>query len=176
MRNWMFFCAMICFVGVIGALPIRTWAVDAETYGNWTAKCEEAHDGKEGGCFLLQNLVLRDGGQRVLQVAVGYVPNASEPIALLSLPLGISLPPGVSLRVSDHEPVQIPVERCEPNGCRAGLKLKDDLLRALRDNTQITVVFHDAQRHPIEVPVKLEGFAKGLDALRGRASKPPSKH
>ncbi|MBI2799749.1 MAG: invasion associated locus B family protein [Gammaproteobacteria bacterium] len=176
MRNWLGLCAATCLVGVVSGLPTVASAADAETYGNWTAKCEAAHDGKEGGCFLLQNLVLRDGGQRVLQVAVGYVPNASEPIALLSLPLGISLPPGVSLRVSDHEPVQIPVERCEPNGCRAGLKLKDDLLRALRDSTQITVVFHDAQRHPIEVPVKLEGFAKGLDALHGRSSPAAPKH
>jgi invasion protein IalB len=141
-------------------------ALEQSNYGNWTAKCEQAHEDKEGGCFIFQNLVLREGGQRVLQVAIGYVPNTTEPIALLSLPLGISLPPGISIELPDGKPIRFPVERCEPNGCRAGLKIKPDFLDALLHAEKLTVRFHDAQRQPIEVPLSLSGFANGLEALR----------
>lgn len=141
-------------------------AEEDKPFGNWTAKCEETSAEKEGGCFIFQNLVLREGGQRVLQVAVGYVADSPEPIALLSLPLGISLPPGVSLRIADGEPTRFPVERCEPNGCRAGLKLKESLLDQIIKGRQMTVTFFDAQRRPIEVPLSLDGFEAGLASLK----------
>ena len=144
-------------------------AQEAAKYGNWTAKCEESKGKVQGGCFIFQNLVLREGGQRVLQFAVGYVAATEEPIALLSLPLGISLPPGVTIRIGDGEPTRVIVERCEPNGCRAGLKLKPGLLRQLNEGTQLTVTFHDAERRPIEVPLSLEGFAAGLKALKEKS-------
>ncbi len=145
-------------------------AKDPANYGNWTAKCEEPHEDRQGGCFIFQNLVLREGGQRVLQVAIGYVPKTTEPIALISLPLGISLPPGVSIELANGQPIRFPVERCEPNGCRAGLKLKEDFLAALRHAETLTVRFHDAQRQPIEVPLSLSGFAAGLEALKQKSS------
>jgi invasion protein IalB len=146
------------------------YANDSANYGNWTAKCEEPHEDKEGGCFIFQNLVLREGGQRVLQVAIGYVPKTTEPIALISLPLGISLPPGVSIELAKGQPTRFPVERCEPNGCRAGLKLKKDFLEALKHAKTLTVRFHDAQRQPIEVPLSLAGFAAGLEALKQKSA------
>lgn len=156
---------LLALAGVSGARA----ADEAEKYGNWTAKCEDSKGKVQGGCFIFQNLVLREGGQRVLQFAVGYVATTEAPIALLSLPLGISLPPGVTIRIGDAQPTRVIVERCEPNGCRAGLKLNDALLTQLKRGTQLTVTFHDAERRPIEVPLSLDGFEAGLDALKGRS-------
>lgn len=146
-------------------------AEDEQNYGSWTAKCEapEGEGPDAGGCFIFQNLVLRAGGQRVLQIAIGYVPGTAEPIALLSLPLGISLPPGVSIEAAGGEPMRFPVERCEPNGCRAGLRLKQAFLDELLAADTLTVRFHDAQRQPIEVPLAVSGLAEGLQALKAGA-------
>ncbi len=156
---------------VAGLLLVAAGAAAQETekFGNWTAQCEESKGKVQGGCFIFQNLVLREGGQRVLQFAVGYVATTEEPIALLSLPLGISLPPGVSIRIGDAQPTRVIVERCEPNGCRAGLKLNEELLTQLRRGTQLTVTFHDAERRPIEVPLSLDGFEAGLASLKAKS-------
>ena len=91
------------------------------------------------GCFIIQNLVLREGGQRVLQLAIGFVKATPEPIALLSLPLGISLPPGAEIQVGEGPPTRVAIERCELNGCRAGLKLGAELLNEVRSGKQISV-------------------------------------
>ncbi len=157
-------CALLSLVCY--ALAVRAANPTEQSFGNWTSKCEDSQGGKEGGCFIFQNLVLREGGQRVLQVAIGYVPNSTEPVALVSLPLGISLPPGVSLEMATVDTLRFPVERCEPNGCRAGLKLKADFMDALSHVEQMTVKFHDAERRPIEVPISLKGLARGLVALK----------
>lgn len=139
---------------------------ETRKFGSWTARCEPTRGTVEGGCFLYQNLVLREGGQRVLQFAAGYAEGSATPIALVSLPLGISLPPGVWMRVDDGERTQVMVERCEPAGCRAGLPLGSELLGQLRTGTRLTVTFHDTQRKPIDMPLPLEGFQSGLEALK----------
>ena len=143
-----------------------TRAADEQpTYGSWTVRCEETSANDRKGCFIFQNLVLREGGHRVLQVAVGYVPESKDPVVLLSLPLGISLPPGVSMRVDEGDPKRFAVERCEPAGCRAGFRLDEELLKRFGSGERITVTFHDGRRQPIEVPLSLDGFTEGLRAI-----------
>lgn len=139
---------------------------EAQRFGSWIAKCEAPQEGQQGGCFILQELVLREGGQRVLQMAIGYVPGDDSPIAALSLPLGMSLPAGVVMEVPGARAMHFPVERCEPSGCRAGARLESDFLRALGTAERMTVRFNDAKREPIEVAVSLEGFSAGLAALK----------
>jgi isoquinoline 1-oxidoreductase beta subunit len=63
--------------------------------------------------------------------------------------------------------ITIMVERCEPTGCRAGLKLGSDLLQELIAGRTLKVSFHDAERKPIEMQVALAGFRAALDE-RGR--------
>ena len=138
---------------------------DGDAFGNWLVRCGPQDNATEQGCFLFQNLVLKEGGQRVLQVAVGFVGNTPEPIALLSLPLGISLPPGAKMRVDDDKQYQLQIERCEVNGCRAGLKLSPAQIERFQSGSSLSVQFHDAQRRPIEVPLSLEGFKEGFQAL-----------
>ncbi len=167
MKRFKRLCLAVVAAGMTGseAADVTPGATDGATYGNWTVKCEQADDAPDS-CFIFQNLVLREGGQRVLQLAVGYVPAAVEPIALLSLPLGISLPPGVSISIDDGEATRFAIERCEPNGCRAGLKLKAPLVAEISAGERILIKFFDAQREAIEVPLSLQGFATGLAAVR----------
>ncbi len=162
----------LAFVAMPLAAQVATAPATPEnSFGSWIAKCEDATADTQGGCFIFQNLVLREGGQRVLQVAVGYVPSSQEPIALVSLPLGISLPPGVAVELPDAQPIKFAVERCEPNGCRAGFKLNEKTLERLKSAAQMTVKFFDAQRRPIEVAVSLAGFTEGLASLKTGAKR-----
>ncbi len=139
---------------------------NGKAFKNWTVRCEKAKEAEEETCYIFQNLVLKEGGQRVLHIAVGYLPDREEPVALLTLPLGISLPPGGTLQVDDNEPVRFQIERCEPNGCRAGLILRPELLQQFKKGMKAQVTFHDAGRRPISVPVSLQGFTAGLASLK----------
>lgn len=154
--------ALLCLSGGAEAGEAK----NGQVFDNWTVRCETPEGMEREQCLIFQMVVLRQGGQRVLHIAVGYVPTSDLPIAILTLPLGISLPPGASLQVGDGDPVRFPVERCEPKGCKAGLKLSQSLLTKLRQGEAAQVTFHDGERHPVNVSLSLKGFATGLDAVR----------
>lgn len=146
-------------------LPSNTpAAVTENTHGPWTVRCE-GPEPAERECIMFQNLVLKTGGQPVLQFAVGYAPSDGTPTVILSLPLGISLPPGITMRIDDGTPANFPVERCEPDGCQAGMKLRAATITRLSEGAELTITFHDGERDPITVPLSLDGFGEGFDAL-----------
>ncbi len=141
-------------------------AVNGKAFQNWTTRCDNKNEAKIERCYIFQNLVLREGGQRVLHVAVGYIPDLDDPVALVTLPLGISLPPGASIQVDDNEALRFQIERCETNGCRAGISLDDEMLQQLQKGLEAQIIFHDGARRPISVPLSLKGFTAGLKSLK----------
>ncbi|MDP6184722.1 MAG: invasion associated locus B family protein, partial [Gammaproteobacteria bacterium] len=143
---------LISIIAIFIPNTSRAELADGDAFGNWRVNCEIDEQAARQGCFIVQNVVLREGGQRVLQFAIGFVEDTPDPIALLTLPLGISLPPGARIQIDEREATRIAIERCEPNGCRAGMKLNDEILGSLRAGNQISVTFYDAKRQPIEVP------------------------
>ncbi|MCC7412578.1 MAG: invasion associated locus B family protein [Gammaproteobacteria bacterium] len=152
--------------------PARAAAADrpapkeGDTFDNWTIHCEPVKAEQRSQCFIFQDLVLREGGQRVLRVSIGYLPDLEEPIALVTLPLGISLPPGAAVQIDDNPPTRFGIERCEPNGCQGGFKLAPANLEQFKKGTEAQVTFHDPSRQPVTVPLSLKGFSAGLRALR----------
>ncbi len=138
--------------------------VDGQSHDNWTVRCEKQAEIES--CFIFQNLVLQDGGSRVLHVAIGYLfATRKVPAILVSMPLGISLPPGASIRIDDQDPIKFQIERCESSGCRGGFKLKENMLMQFKEGKTAIVTFHDGHRKAIEVPISLSGFSDGLEAL-----------
>lgn len=138
---------------------------DAQTFKDWELRCEKPEGADEERCFLFQNVMLKKGNQQLLHVAVGYLQNVDRPVAVLTLPLGISLPPGVELKVDAGEPMPLQVEHCLAQGCRVLLGLDDKLLRILKAGNEARVTFHDGARRPIAVPLSLMGFTAGFNAL-----------
>jgi invasion protein IalB len=144
---------------------------DGAKFDNWAIKCEkpDAKDKQNGGsevCYAFQNVVTKEGNQRVLNIAVGYPPKVSDPVALITLPLGIALPPGAALQINDDQPIRIPIERCEPGGCRAGLKLEKALLDKLNGATKVQVGFSDGAHRPVAVPLSMKGFGDAVKSLK----------
>ncbi len=135
-------------------------------FGDWTVRCEPQEAALEQ-CFILQELLTTEGGQRVLRVVISYLPDADAPVVLVTLPLGIFLPPGARLTIDGaDEPIRFPIQTCDPSGCRAGLKLTPERLNLVMRSDVASVTFYDKERQPIAVPLSLRGFSSGLESLR----------
>ena len=157
-------CAMLLFTGATSRSEDTQ-----QVFGSWTLRCSPISDSKTE-CMMFQNLVLKTGGQPVLQFGIGIAPDDGLPTVLVSLPLGIALPPGITIKIDDGAPATFPVERCEPDGCRAGMKLRDGTVKQLSQGRQLHVTFHDGARKPINVSLALDGFAAAYRALTAAKS------
>ena len=117
-------------------------------------------------CQIVQTLTEKSSDQPVLQVAVGYLPETEKPVAAFLLPLGIWLPPGLQLQVDDGKTGRVPMDTCDPGGCRAGVELDDEFLALMKKGRELNVTFGGRNRKGITVPVSLQGFTSALDSLK----------
>jgi len=154
---------ILCYLNT--DLVLANALVSENSFENWTVRCESAGSGQQTDCILLQNMVLKTGGEPILEFAVGYAPEDGVPTVILSLPLGISLPPGISIQIDEGDTTSFPIERCEPDGCRAGMKLREATIEQLKRADHLNITFHDNQRQPISVRLSLDGFAAGFKTL-----------
>ena len=85
-----------CLIALV-ALSVAAEPEVRQVFGQWSLRCEQPKRGQER-CSIVQDVVTRASGQRVVRAAIGLVPGSPEPIALFTLPLGISLPRGRASR------------------------------------------------------------------------------
>ena len=114
---------------------------------------------------MFQNLVQIKDGQPVLDFKIGIDPVDNTPTVIVTLPLGISLRHGISIQIDDGKKKNFPIERCEPDGCRAGMKLRDATIAQLIAGSRLTITFHLGEREPITVPLSLDGFGESFREL-----------
>ncbi len=160
--------APVLVVMLVWLLAAPASAADTEeprVFRDWKLQCKQPEEAYQKFCQLTQNIVLRENKQPLLHVALGYIPEQRQPGIILTLPLGISLPPGIVLQVDDGEPQRMPIEHCVRGGCRVYLTVDQTLLAAFKAGIEAQVTFHDISRQPVGVPVSLRGFTAGFNAL-----------
>jgi invasion protein IalB len=140
---------------------------EGKRFQDWTIGCEKLTDqaNAQERCFIYQTVVNNETDQPVLQIAIGYLPGDEKPAAILTVPLGVALPPGMGVSVDDGDVIRIPYERCVPKGCIAGIPLNDEVIGRFKRGLKAKVLLHDGTRQ-VALPVSLKGFTKGFDSLR----------
>lgn len=137
-----------------------------QRFKDWTVGCEKLPDNNQERCFIFQTVVKKDDESPILQMAVGYMPGIKEPTAILTVPLGVTLPEGIRIKVDENERVmRIPYERCIPRGCIAGLKVNDEVLSMFKKGVQAKILIFNGDE-PVTLPISLKGFTAGFQALR----------
>ena len=138
---------------------------DGEKFRDWSARCQKPKDAEQEQCYIFQNLVLKEGGQRLLHIAIMYLQPDNQPAAIVTVPLGVLLPRGVGFQVDDGEKIRFAYERCDASGCTGGLVLTDTVIDALKKGKQAKFSFFSGTGQEVAVPVSLTGFTAGFNAL-----------
>ncbi len=139
-------------------------------YGDWIKECEiivEADTTEIEICQIMQMLSEPDSDRVVVKVAIGYVPTNDKPVMVISLPLGIFLPPGAQLRVDESEQVgRVPINNCFPAGCQAGAELDSDFVERLSKGNVLQITFGAPSGQAVTAEISLKGFTAGLNSLK----------
>lgn len=141
----------------------RATAEDAPESGIWGVACDRDVAGTKTGCRVIQTVVDKDTGKRLLTVSIRRTPDGAEPTVLLTLPLRTFLMPGTMLNVDGHPGRQSPFQLCDENGCYAGLPADETLVKDLKTGTTLSVEFYDVKRQKTEIKLPLKSFADSFD-------------
>ncbi len=80
-------------------------------------------------------------------------------------PLGVLLPMGLGLRVDDADVGRAGFVRCLPNGCIVEVVMQDDLIEKMQKGNAATFVIFQTPEEGIGIPISLNGFSEGFNAL-----------
>lgn len=135
----------------------------------WIVRCNDQEDvkldNKRGKCEIFQRLSLKDTGQRVVELAIGFPDDKDAARGIFILPLGILLQPGVTMQIDDNPPLKFAVRYCVPNGCIAYVNMNDAVLDMLKKGDKANVVVKQSDGEDITLPIILKGIAKALDEV-----------
>jgi invasion protein IalB len=134
-------------------------------HGDWQMRCDTPPGASSEQCALIQNVTAEDRDNVGLSVIVLKTADKQARILRVLAPLGVLLPSGLGLRVDDADIGRAAFVRCLPNGCIAEVILQDDVVGKLRGGKQATFIIFQTPEEGIGIPISLNGFSAGFDAL-----------
>ncbi len=135
------------------------------THGDWQMRCDTPPGAPAEQCALIQNVTAEDRENVGLSVIVLKTADKQARILRVLAPLGVLLPSGLGLRVDDADIGRAGFVRCLPNGCIAEVILEDTLLTKLKAGGLATFIIFQTPEEGIGIPISLNGFSAGFDAL-----------
>ena len=153
---------------VVTAVP---WPVSAQEAAKppqaqaagWTVNCAGAAGQAELACTLVQSLVVKENGQRVLTAVVAK--RDGKLTLNLGLPHGLDLVKGVELSVDEGQRSRYPIVTADQKGSYAMIAVDAALLGALKQGKLLNVAVSAYGGEDLILRLSLQGFTAGLAKL-----------
>jgi invasion protein IalB len=142
-----------------GEPPVRS------THADWQVRCDTPPGAKSEQCVLMQFVTAEDRENVGLTVIVLKTADKKSRIMRVLAPLGVLLPSGLGLKIDAADLGRAGFVRCLPNGCVAEVILEDKLLNQLETGKTATFIIFQTPEEGIGIPISLNGFADGFNAL-----------
>ena len=135
------------------------------THGDWQLRCEVPPGAKTEQCALVQNVAAEDRPNLTLLVIVLKTADQKSRLLRVVAPLGVLLPSGLGLKIDDKDIGRAGFVRCLTTGCVAEVVMEDNLINQMKSGQTATFIVFQTPEEGIGIPVSLNGFATGFDAL-----------
>jgi invasion protein IalB len=134
-------------------------------HGDWETRCDKPPGAQGEVCSMMQFVTAEDRDNVGLSVIVLKTADKKAKVMRVLAPLGVLLPSGLGLKIDQNEMGRAGFVRCLPDGCLAEVILDDELIKKLRDGKTATFVIFQTPEEGIGIPISLNGFGPGFDAL-----------
>jgi invasion protein IalB len=162
--NIMLAGAVLCMAAMAMSPAFAQGSVKS-THGAWNMVCDTPPGASSEQCALMQNVVAEDRPEVGLSVVVLRTADRKSEILRVLAPLGVLLPNGLGLNIDGKDIGRAYFVRCFQDGCYAEVILDDKLLTALKTGKSATFIVFQTPEEGIGIPVDLNGFAEGYDAI-----------
>ncbi len=134
-------------------------------HGDWDLRCDTPPGAQNQQCVIMQFVTAQDRENVGLSVVVMKTADKQARILRVLAPLGVLLPRGLGLRVDNTDMGTTGFIRCLPNGCVSEVLMDENLIDQLRTGEQAMFIIFQTPEEGIGVPISLNGFGEGFDAL-----------
>lgn len=145
--------------------PARAQGVVRNSFGDWQLRCETPAGAQAEQCYLVQNVAAEDRTNLTLLVIVLKTADGKSKLLRVVTPLGVLLPAGLGLKIDQTDVGRAGFLRCMTTGCFAEVVMEDNLVNQLKNGKQATFIIFPSPEEGIGIPLSLDGFAAGYDAL-----------
>lgn len=157
----------IAGVAMLFAPEVSAAPQKGKVFDDWVIECERPEGADKDICFAGQTQSMKEGGGRLIHVAVGYLGPKGESALVATVPLGIYLPAGVAFRVGDGAQTPMVIQNCTNKGCRGSVKLDDAMIKQLGAGKVMSFgMLPAANGKTVVIPVSLKGFGAALKSLK----------
>lgn len=149
------------------ASEAATPSAESKAFVDWEVVCRSL-DGRRT-CQMLQRAAAGENDQEVflLSISQGKGNAAENVFAVMTVPVGVYLAPGIEIRVDKRKAFKVLYEVCDRAGCHAGFKLSGTVLTAFQKGIEAKVRVWTARSKAVEFPVSLRGFSNAYRHFRG---------
>lgn len=155
LRHW---CAGCLFLGQSAFAQPELNQPDEHVFTDWRVLCQSVEEATTD-CQMLQSASTSADGPAVFLLSVSTGRDTGANYAVVTVPVGVYLTPGIEIRVDQHRPFKVLYEICDRAGCHAGFKLSGSVLNAFRQGVDAKVRVWTAKTQAVEFPVSLRGFS-----------------
>jgi invasion protein IalB len=142
-----------------------TQGVVRDKHGDWTTRCETPPGAAHEQCAIVLSVVDQERPNLVLVVIVLNTADRKARLMRIITPLGVLLPPGVSLRIDNADAGRLNFLQCVPNGCVAQLAMDDSLVAKLKSGKTATLGVFQTPEEGVGVQAPLVGFKEAYEQL-----------
>lgn len=157
--------AFFPFAIMAAAPPAQAQGLVRNTFGDWQLRCETPAGAKAEQCALVQYLAAEDRPNLTLVVIVLKTADNRGYLLRVVAPLGILLPSGLGLKIDQTDVGRAGFVRCLTTGCVAEVVMEENLLGQMKAGKTATFIVFQTPEEGVGIPVSLEGFGPGFDAL-----------
>jgi invasion protein IalB len=159
---------------VVGLLFAASHASAAESepqgvvrdkHGDWVTRCETPPGAAHEQCAIVLSVVDQDRPNLILVVIVLNTADRKTRLMRVVAPLGVLLPPGVSLRIDNADAGRLSFLQCLPNGCVAQLAMDEGLIDKLKTGKTATLGVFQTPEEGTGVQAPLAGFKEAYEQL-----------
>ncbi len=172
-REWLWLAAMLCIGLAANPAPLAAQSAadqdaaefETQKFEDWTLRCRPASETQPRICRIEQQVVAEGSGKPVLQVVAGRYGSEKVLGAVINVPVGVRLPPGLGIQVDERALRTFPFEICDSRSCEVRAVLDADFLQDFKAGTTGHVKVQNAGGQEMNVRFSLKGFSAALQAL-----------
>jgi invasion protein IalB len=143
---------------------------EQKQFDDWQVRCFPVQS--PSPCDMFQELLNQQRNQRVLAISIAYVPSMDRYALQVSVPLGISIPKGLTIQTDSYTSPSMRYRRCDRDGCYVETGVDKGLIEGIAKSSpdgkaKVNIVVDNGKSYGLTFFLK--GFAAAHDDMVSEA-------